>query len=155
MPSRQLPRPSTHPRMHTSTRASRRQWLMISSRRLNSEFCWSGLSRLLIVFFSFSCFFFFFFPHQEALSDVSDSLQYFELHSLVFANVQRSHEPQVTLAEFEAAAPHLKTWGLAEAEKPRETFERIDKAKTGSVHFDEVAQWCINHHPDLRQVPKS
>eukprot|EP01012_Entosiphon_sulcatum_P008252 TRINITY_DN14417_c0_g1_i1.p2 TRINITY_DN14417_c0_g1~~TRINITY_DN14417_c0_g1_i1.p2 ORF type:complete len:188 (+),score=47.26 TRINITY_DN14417_c0_g1_i1:66-629(+) len=72
---------------------------------------------------------------------------YLELYAM-FDRVDTGDDGRVSLAEFTAAAPQLRKWGVEVAD-PVAAFREVDRDGGGQILFNEFAQWAIAKHLDL------
>ena len=75
--------------------------------------------------------------------------EYFELY-LMFQGIDGQAsigDGMVTRDEFDAALPKIKRWGLRDEDDT--TFDKIDRDSSGTVRFDEFADWALRNRLDL------
>ncbi|EPY36300.1 flagellar calcium-binding protein [Angomonas deanei] len=65
---------------------------------------------------------------------------FFEL-TVMFDEIDASGNGLIDLKELKEAAPKIREWGVA-MDDPEAVFKKIDDNGSGSITFDEFAQWA-------------
>ena len=73
--------------------------------------------------------------------------QYLEYYAM-FCRLDTSDDFKINLDEFKQGIPIMEKWGV-KINNPKEEFEKIDKNKSGSIMFEEFAEYAIKKNLDL------